>query len=481
MEQGWRRRLGDRVVRHPRLQELEPVHIPPSTPRAPTRRFESPLVLMYVFGCLIAIGTFVLWLPFFNTEGGFTPFLTALFTATSAVTTTGLVVEESAAYWNRGGQVALMVLLTVGGLGFMSAATFLLIVIAQRISLTNLLIMRESTGMSQRTDLVRLTIQVVAISLLIQLLGFVLFLWQFAFTPEPLFGESVGEAAWHAAFLSASAFNNAGFSILPESASLEVFRTELWILGGAAFLIILGSISYTVLVDIARFKRFNRFRLDSRLIILVSLALWILGMVGLFGFEFGNSDTLKGLPLGDQLTDAFFQSVSGRTAGFSSIDFAVTEQHTNFFFIGLMFIGGASGSTASGIKVNTFAVILVAVLASIRGRPQVEVFGREITPQQVQRALSIGVLGLLAVFVVAVFLTLAEGFPFINILFETVSAFANVGLSTGITPDLSAWGQTILVLAMFVGRLGPLTFALALAQREPHAVYRYSVETVKIG
>ena len=146
-----------------------------------------------------------------------------------------------------------------------------------------------------------------------------------------------------------------------------------------------------------------------------------------------------------------------------------------------MFIGGASGSTASGIKVNTFAVILVAVLASVRGRSQVEIFGREISPQQVQRALAIGVLGLLAVFVVAVFLTLAEGFPFINILFETVSAFANVGLSTGITPDLSAWGQTILVLAMFVGRLGPLTFALALAQHEPRAVYRYSVETVKIG
>ncbi|MCZ6614263.1 MAG: Trk family potassium uptake protein [Chloroflexi bacterium] len=480
MEQGWRRRLGDRVVRHPRLQELEPVHIPPSTPRTPTRRFESPLVLMYGFGCVIAIGTLVLWLPFFNTEGGFTPFLTALFSATSAVTTTGLVVEESATYWNRGGQVVLIVLLTVGGLGFMSAATFLLIVIAQRISLTNLLIMRESTGMSQRTDLVRLTIQVVAISLLIQLLAFVLFLWRFAFTSDPVF-DSVGEAAWQAAFLSASAFNNAGFSILPDSASLEAFRTDLWILGGTAFLIILGGIGYTVLVDIARFKRFNRFRLDSRLIILVSLALWFLGMVGLFGFEFGNQDTLKGLPLGDQLTDAFFQSVSGRTAGFSSIDFAATEQHTNFFFIGLMFIGGASGSTASGIKVNTFAVILVAVLASIRGRPQVEVFGREITPQQVQRALSIGVLGLLAVFVVAVFLTLAEGFPFINILFETVSAFANVGLSTGITPDLSAWGQTILVLAMFVGRLGPLTFALALARREPHAVYRYSVETVKIG
>ena len=480
MEQGWTQRLGDRVVRHPRQQELAPVHIPPPAPRTPTRRFESPLVLMYGFGSLIAIGTILLWLPLFNTQGGFTPFLTALFTATSAVTTTGLVLEESATFWNRGGQVVLLALFTLGGLGFMSTATFLLVVITQRISLTHLLIMRESTGLSQRADMVRLTIQVVGISLVFQILGFVLLLWRFGFTEEPVFG-SVGEAAWHAAFLSSSAFNNAGFNILPGSASLAQFRGELWILGGTAMLIILGGIGYSVFVDIVRFQRFNRFRLDSRLVIMVSLVLWALGTVGLLLFEFGNGGTLGGLPIKDQLVDAFFQSVSGRTAGFSSIDFSATEQHTNFFYIGLMFIGGASGSTASGIKVNTLAVILVAVLASVRGRAHVQVFGREISPQLVQRALTIGVLGLLAVFVVTVFLTLAEGFPFIQLLFETVSAFGNVGLSTGITSKLSAWGQSILVLAMFVGRLGPLTFALALAQREPRAIYRYSEETVRIG
>ena len=335
--------------------------------------------------------------------------------------------------------------------------------------------------MSQSTDIVRLTIQVVTISLFIQFVGFGLFLWRFISTSQQPFGESFGEAAWHAAFLAASAFNNAGFNILPGSDSLELFRTELWIIGGVTALIILGGISYTVMVDVVRLKRFNRFRLDSRLIILVSFALWILGTVSFFVFEFGNPQTLEDLPIGNQLVDAFFQSVSGRTAGFSSVDFSVTEQHTNFFFIGLMFVGGASGSTASGIKVNTFAVILVAVLASVRGRSQVEIFGREITSQQVHRALSIGVLGIIAVFIVTVFFTLAEGFPFIDILFETVSAFANVGLSTGITPHLSAWGQLILMLAMFLGRLGPLTFALALARREPHAIYRYSVETVKIG
>jgi len=473
--------LGDRVVRHPRQQELEPIHISSPRPRSTSRRFDSPFVLIYVFAFMIVVGTVVLWLPFFNNDGGFTPILTALFTATSAVTTTGLVVENSATYWNRGGQVVLMLLLTVGGLGFMSTATFLLIVIAQRISLTNLLIMRESTGMSRRTDLFRLTIQVVAISILIQTIAFGMFFWRFGFAQDALFPESLREAAWHAAFLSASAFNNAGFNILPQFASEKVFGSELWILGGMTILIICGGISYAVLVDIVRFKRFNRFRLDSRLIIIFSLALWTLGAVAILGFEGSNPETLQGFSIVEQVPHAIFQSVSGRTAGLSSINFADTEQHTNFFFIGLMFIGGASGSTASGIKINTLAIILVAVLASIRGRTQVEVFGREIIQEQVQRALAIGVLGLLAVFIIAVFLTLAEGFPFINILFETVSALANVGLSSGITADLSAWGRIILVVAMFIGRLGPLTFALAFARREPHALYRYSVETVKIG
>jgi trk system potassium uptake protein TrkH len=479
-EQGWRRRLGDRVIRHPRQQELAPVYIPPVSPRTPHRRFESPLILMYGFGSLIAIGTFLLWLPLFNNQDGFTPFLIAFFTATSAVTTTGLVLEESSTYWNKGGQVVLMALFTIGGVGFMSTATFLLVIITQRISLTNLLIMRESTGLSQRADMVRLTIQVVAISLLIQLGGFLVLFWKFGFTSDPIF-DTLGSAAWQAAFLSSSAFNNAGFNILPNSVSLEQFRTEFWVLGSTAAMIIIGGIGYGVMVDVVRLKRFNRYRLDSRLVILVSLALWMLGAVVLLIFEQGNSATLKGLPFEQQFMDALFQSVSGRTAGFSSIDFRATEQHTNLFFIGLMFIGGASGSTASGIKVNTLAVILVAVVSSIRGRAHAQVFGREITPQQVQRALTIGVLGLMSVFVIAVLLTLAEKLPFIQLLFETVSAFGNVGLSTGITASISAWGQYILVLAMFIGRLGPLTFALALAQREQRAIYRYSGEVVRIG
>ena len=475
MEQGWRRRLGDRVVRHPRQQEWEPVHITVAAPRRPGRKFDSPLIVMYAFGSLIAIGTFLLWLPFFNTAGEFAPFLTALFTATSASTVTGLVTVDTATFWNRGGQAVIMALILVGGLGFMSTATFLLVIVTQRISLSNQLIMREVLGVSQFTGLMRLTIQIVTLAMILQIAGFFLFFWRFI----PLF--DTGEAAWQAAFLSVSSFNNAGFNILPDSASLARFQKEAWVLGASGILIILGAVSYSVLVDVVRFRRFRRFSLDSRLVLVVSLGLWMLGAIVIFASEFNNPDTLKSLSVGDKALNSLFISVSGRTAGFTTIDFSQTQLHTNFFVMVLMFIGGASGSMAGGIKVNTFAIILVAVVASIRGRAHVEVFGREVPDVQIQKALTIAFMGIAFIFLVGFLLVITEGFPFDNLMFETVSAFGTGGLSTGITSALSVWGKTLIVITMFVGRIGPLTIALALGQRPQRAVYRYSQERVRIG
>jgi trk system potassium uptake protein TrkH len=475
LEQGWKHRVGDRVIRQARRQEREPILIEESEPRRRNRRFESPVILIYGFGSLIAIGTLLLWLPYFNTTGRFTPFLTALFTATSASTVTGLVVVDTATHWSRAGQGVLMVLMEVGGLGFMSTATFLLVIITQRVTVANQLIMREFLGISRRSGLLRLSIQVVSMSLFFQLAGFLIFLWRFLPIFEP------GEAVWQALFLAVSGFNNAGFNIIPESASVVLFRKEMWVIGSLTALIIVGGISYSVLAELVRFKRFSRFSLDSRMVVILSLVLWLLGAMVFFVSEFGNDATLKGLPLGSQVIDSVFHSVSGRTAGFTTIDFVQTEQHTNFFFTGLMFIGGASGSTAGGIKVNTMAVILVAVMASIRGRAQVEVSGREIPAAQIQRALAIAFLGIGFVFIVAFFLVVTEGFPFNDILFETVSAFGTVGLSSGITAGLSVWGKSLLASTMFVGRLGPLTMALALGEVPQRAIYRYSQERVRIG
>jgi len=197
--------------------------------------------------------------------------------------------------------------------------------------------------------------------------------------------------------------------------------------------------------------------------------------------EYGNSSTFGPMPLGTKILSAIFHSASGRTAGFTTVDFADTEQHSNFFVIGMMFIGGASASTAGGIKVNTFAVLLAAALSSMGGKVHATAFGREIPQPQIYRALTVLLLGMGVVFGVAFVLTISEGFPFIQILFETVSAFATVGLSTGITSELSQIGRLIIIFTMFLGRVGPLTLTLVLAQREEVAPYRYAEERVKIG
>ena len=464
------------MLRQARRQELEPVHIAPATPRRPGRRFNSPLILLYGFGSLISVGTFLLWLPFSNTTDEFTPFLDALFTATSAVTVTGLVTMDTATYWNTSGQVIIAALMKIGGLGFMSTATFLLVILTQRITLTNQLFMGDSLGVSHSSSLVRLTIQIVILTLIIQVVAFLILLWRFL----PLY--QAGEATWQAIFLAISGFNNAGFNILPESNSLAIFGEEIWVIGTVTVLIILGSISYTVLVELLRYRhKFKRISVDSRLVLVMTLLLFFVGTVLVFFSEFRNEATLRGLPLTTQIVDSFFHAVSGRTAGFTTIDFSQTSQHTNVFFTGMMFIGGASGSTAGGIKVNTVAVILIAILTTIRGRGQPEVFGREIPFGQIQRALTVAALGVTVVFLVAFLLVITEGLAFEDLIFETVSAFGTVGLSTGITPELTPWGKSIIIGTMFVGRIGPLTIALALGQRQRRAIYRYAQERVRIG
>jgi len=433
------------------------------------------MILVYGFAALIAVGTFLLWLPFFNTTGDFAPFLTALFTATSAGTDTGLVVVNTATYWNTAGQVVILALLFIGGIGIMSAATFLLVVLTQRISLANQFILREFLPTTQMGGLGRLALQVGALALLLQLAGFAYFFWRFLALFSP------GQAAWQAAFLSASAFNNAGFSILPNSNNLTMFRHDAWVLGGVGALIVLGGISYSFLVDVVRRHRFNRFTLDSRLVMVVTAGLLLLGSLVFFLSEFNNADTLKPMPMADRVVNSVFMSISPRTAGFNTIDLGLTGIHTNIFLTLLMFIGAASGSTGGGIKVNTLAVLLLAVVTSVRGHPHVTAFGREIAPEQIQRAMTVVFLGAVFTFVVAFFLVMTEGLPFDKLLFETVSAFGTVGLSTGITPVLSTWGKTLIAVTMYVGHIGPLTFALAMAERQRHPVYRYSQERVRIG
>ena len=462
-------------MRQNRVDDIHPIIVSTRPPRVPAKNFGSPYILLGGFVLLIIIGTILLSFPFTNHDNEITPVGISLFTATSAATVTGLIVVDTSLYWTVWGQLIIMLLILVGGLGIMTSATFLLIIIGQRITLANRLLMRESLGVNRLEGLVPLTIRIILVVLLMELVGFVVLFGSMSQYFPP------GEAAWQALFHSISGFNNAGFIIFPHGDGLSQFQNDFMVLVPLMVLIVLGTLSYSVLVDIFRYRRFTRYTLDTKLVIFVTLGLTILGTLVLLISEYNNDATMGDMPVAAKVFHSLFHSVSGRTAGFTTINFGDMEQHSNFFLTGLMFIGGASASTAGGIKVNTLAVLMVAVLASLRGDTHVTAFGRELPQPQIFRALAILMLGITVVFTVSFLLTITESFPFINILFETVSAFGTVGLSTGITSELSSIGKIIIVLTMLLGRVGPLTLALTLAQREKINPYRFAEERVKIG
>jgi trk system potassium uptake protein TrkH len=402
--------------------------------------------------------------------------MTAFFTATSAVTVTGLVVQDTAEYWTRTGQVIILGLMFVGGLGFMTIATFLLIMFGQHLTLPRQQLVRESLGVDRLGGLVRLTIVIVLVAAAIQAVGFLALLVRFVLIYSP------AEAVWQAIFHAISGFNNAGFVAFTEPEGMGAFRADGTVLGTIAILAVLGGLSYWVLVDVVRLRRWSLFTLTTKLVLIMTGALILLGALVFLAFEYNNPQTIGGWPIGEKLLASLFQSVNARSVGFSTTDFGASETHTNFLFTGLMFIGGASGSIAGGIKVNTLAVLLVAVISTVRGRNYASAFGREIPDFHVQRVLVIGAIAVAFVFTVALLLTFFETeFGFTDLLFESVSAFGTVGLSTGLTPELTNAGHLILIGAMFLGRLGPLAMALTVAQHTVSDIYRYPTERVTIG
>lgn len=441
-----------------------------------SRASASPLILVYIFAGLIAIGTVLLMLPAANQDEGFTPFMDALFTATSAVAVTGLVVQDTPTYWTSVGQVIVIALVYVGGLGFMTIATFMLILIGQRLTLTQRLLVRESLGVNRLGGLVRLTVGVVILATAIQALGFGALLARFWFVmPQE-------EAIWQAAFLSISSFNNAGFMSLTNPEALTAYRDDPAIMGTMAVLILLGSIGYATMADMALSRRFSLYTLNTKFVLITTALLLLLGGGIFMLFERDNANTIGELPVEEKLLVSAFESTSGRTAGFSTVEFGETREYTSLMFCGLMLIGGATGSVAGGIKVNAFAIIVLTLLATMRGRERVSVFRREVPQSQVRQAMAIGVFSVGFVFLCTLLLSVTEsGLPFLNLLFESFSAAGTVGLSRGITPVVSTWGQFILIGAMFVGRVGPVTLGLALGQRTDVDVYRYAQERVTIG
>lgn len=447
---------------------LSPVHRP--------RAHHLPsLILAYGFAGLIAIGTLLLMLPISSRTGQITSPITALFTSTSAVCVTGLAVVDTGSYWSPFGQGVILVLIQLGGLGFMTAATLFLLALGRRLGLRERLLIRESLGVAGLGGLIKLTRRIALFTLLIEAAGAALFYIRFSPQNPPT------TAVWRSVFHAVSAFNNAGFDLFGNFRSLTGYANDPLIVLGTAALIILGGISFIVVADAFSAKRFSRMALDSRLVLVTTLGLLALGVVVILMTEYFNQDTLGPMPLGQKVLDAFFQSVTPRTAGFNVIDIGKMTEFTLFFTLLLMFIGGASGSTAGGIKVNTFGLLIATVVSAIKGKEYAGAYDKEFTNLGVYRALTVAMLSLALVSVVVLVLTVTEKFSFIQLLFETVSAFGTVGLTTGITPELSTAGRVIIAATMFIGRLGPLTLALATVQRQRPSIYRYPKGVVRIG
>ncbi len=454
-------------------------------PRRPGRLLGVSTVLIGGFALLILIGGGLLTLPIASTEGNYTPIDVAFFTSTSAVTVTGHTVVSTPNYWTPFGQAIIFTLMLVGGLGFMVISTFLLLVLGQRSTLEERLmtrgLMRDTVGVEQMQGLRQIGRNVILMVLAIYLMGALIFFWQIV----GLDGLGAANSFWYSLFLSVSSFNNAGFNIIPEDPGGNVarFLSSPVILLTMIVMMALGGLGWVMMVDVWRRRRFSRFTLDTKLVVVTSIALWAFGAGVLALAEFNNELTMGPLSWVDRGIGMVFQSVSGRTAGFAIIDFRQVQDATRMTFAALMFIGGAAGSVAGGIKVVTFAVIVAAVVSSLRGRVHAEAFGREIPQPQLHRALAVAALGVLFILVaMPILVSMEPDVPFLHLLFDAVSALGTTGASTGIVPDMSLPSKTILMVAMFVGRLGPVWLALSLTPREDETeVYRFAQERVKIG
>jgi trk system potassium uptake protein TrkH len=411
----------------------------------------------------------------------------ALFTATSAVCVTGLAVVDTGTRFSAFGQAVVLALIQVGGLGLMTFAVFVGVVLGRRVAFTDRMVIQDSMHHTPKAGVRRLVRYVVGFTLVTEAAG-ALLLWLRFRKQFP-----AGEAAWQSVFLSVSAYCNAGFSLLPDN--LVRYRGDPLVNLAITGLIVVGGIGFLVNLEL-RDQALLRLRgrhaplltLHARLALVVTAALLAGGTLVFLLLEWDN--VLRGLPWGERFLAAWFQSVTPRTAGFNTIDYGRVSSDTLFFTIFLMFVGASPGSTGGGIKTTTFGLLVALVVARWRGRGRATVFRRTIPHAVMDRALLLTLLAWLLVSLAVGLLALTEGHGvpfaaaeprFVALMFEAVSAFGTVGLSTGLTPALSAAGKLVLVALMFAGRVGPLTLVLAVGPRPGRGRFRYAEENVMVG
>ena len=417
-------------------------------------------------------------LPMSNANGESLRFIDALFTATSATCVTGLVVVDTGTHFTVFGQVILLCLIQVGGLGFMTMATLFAFML-KRISLKERLILQAALNQGSIEGIVRLIRKVIYFALIIEGSAAVLFSIRWAFDMP------IGQAIYYGVFHAISFFNNAGFDLFGAISgpftSLTSYAGDPIINFVSMFLIISGGIGFVVLSDLADYRKTKRLSLHTKVVLFMSGMLIIVGAIVIFVFEFTNPNTMGDLNFFEKILASLFQSVSPRTAGANTVDLAGLRQATQFFMVLLMFIGASPGSTGGGIKTTTFMILIGAVITMIRGKEDIVLFKHRLAKDRIYKALTVVLLSLTLVIAVAMVLSTTEDADFLAILFESTSAFGTVGLTMGITTHLTDIGRLLIALTMFIGRLGPLTLAYALGPKTERELYRHPEGKITIG
>ena len=437
------------------------------------RHMNSAQIIILGFAALILCGALLLMLPIASQSRTVTPFHETLLTATSASCVTGLVVRSTGAHWSLFGQIVILFLIQIGGLGVVTVALCFVRLSGRKISLFQRSAMQDSISAPQVGGIVRMTSLILRGTLFTEGTGMLLLL--------PSFCRRFGaKGIWYALFHSISAFCNAGFDLLGTAAdpfpSVTAFRTDTLVCITIALLILIGGIGFLTWEDIATHRhRIGRYRLQSKLILTVCAVLIAFPTLFFFFFEFTDGT------VGQRLLDAFFQTVTPRTAGFNTVDLAAMQGASRAIMVVLMLIGGASGSTAGGMKVNTVGVLFANVGAIFRRRNEVEAFGRRIDPATVRQAAVIVTMYLTLFIGGGVAISAIEGLPIGSCLYESASAVATVGLTLGITPSLGVASQLILTVQMYLGRVGGLTLIYAALANPDTTPSRLPQEKVSVG
>lgn len=427
------------------------------------------------FAVAVAVGTLLLVLPVARVGPGGADFVTALFTATSAACVTGLVVVDTPTYWTPFGQGVILLLIQVGGFGIMTGATLLGLLVTRRLGLHTRLVAQAETRVLSMGDIAPALRLILFVTLAVETLVWVALTLRLRLT----YGESWPEATWNGLFHSVSAFNNAGFSTY--GSNVVGFAADWLFLGPITVAIAVGGIGFPVIADVWRNRPAARWSVHTKATVAGSVVLLALGALAVLAYEWSNPATLGGAPIHERVLGALFHSVVSRTAGFNSLDIAGMTTATLLVTIALMFVGGGSAGTAGGIKVSTAFVLALTVWSEIRGEPDVVAFRRRVSTHVQKQALSVVVAATVIVAAATLHLETVTDFPLEAIMFEVVSAFATVGLSTGITAQLPPSGELTLVALMFLGRVGSITFATGLALKAARRPFQYPEERPIIG